>query len=100
MLPLNHEVTSQHPFLPVEDFLALMQHAAISVPMQQGHSHPWSNRDGFRIAIPASRLRIEDSLSTSAGGKVDEECPGCASLHGRCLLICEGDGIGVVIYAC
>lgn len=33
LLPSHHQITPQHPLLPLKDFLALMQQTLVSMPM-------------------------------------------------------------------
>lgn len=92
----NHQVTSQHPLLPLDNLHPLMLKAALPMPMQQCKPRLRSHRHRLRIAVLPRSFRIEDGFSSFAGREIDEQRPSSPSRFGR--VGWERQGIRVVIY--
>jgi len=64
---LDTEITSDDPFLPLLNFLALMQHTIAPMSVEKRHAHLEFCHNRRRRSLATTRsVRVEDSFATLA----------------------------------
>lgn len=73
----NQDIAPQHPLVTTGHFECLVEHAALSVAVQQGKARLGFDRDRVACPLFGNRLVKDRLASFHVTIKIDEQCPVC-----------------------